>query len=192
MRSLLRGERPIIRSDGKPLRDYLYISDAVQAYVRLAEALLDGDAAGEAYNFGTGEPVSVLDIFNEMVEVAGRPDLKPEVRGEASRELRDQFLSSAKAQRELGWRAQVAEDELEQAASASVPYLNASHQGTYEDGETYTLLANVGWGLAGAAALSSVVLFSLHLAGVGEAGEQVQVAPATDGKAAGATLIWRF
>ncbi len=111
MRSLLRGERPIIRSDGKPLRDYLYISDAVQAYVRLAEALLDGDAAGEAYNFGTGEPVSVLDIFNEMVEVAGRPDLKPEVRGEASRELRDQFLSSAKAQRELGWRAQVARKE---------------------------------------------------------------------------------
>lgn len=109
--SLLRGERPIIRSDGKPLRDYMYISDAVDGYVRLAEALLDGEAAGQAYNFGTGEPVSVLDIFNEMVEVAGRPDLKPEVLGEASRELRDQFLSPAKAQRELGWRARVPRKE---------------------------------------------------------------------------------
>jgi CDP-glucose 4,6-dehydratase len=106
-RSLLRGEKPIIRSDGKPLRDYMYISDAVEGYVCLAEALLRGEAAGEAYNFGTGEPVSVLEIFNEMVEVARRPDLEPEVLGEASKELRDQFLSPARAHRELGWRAQV-------------------------------------------------------------------------------------
>jgi len=111
MRSLLRGERPIIRSDGKPLRDYLYVADAADAYLRLAEALLDGEGAGEAYNFGTGEPVSVLEIFNEMVEVASRPDLEPEVMGEASKELRDQFLSPAKAQRELGWQAKVARKE---------------------------------------------------------------------------------
>ena len=111
MRSLLRGERPVIRSDGKPQRDYLYISDAVDAYLCLVEALLDGRAAGEAYNFGTGEPVSVVEIFHEMAEVAGRPDLEPEVLGEASQELRDQFLSAAKAQRELGWRARVPRQE---------------------------------------------------------------------------------
>jgi len=111
MRSLLRGERPIIRSDGKPLRDYMYVSDAVDGYLRLAEALLDGQAAGEAYNFGTGDPVSVLEIFSEMIDVADRPDLAPEILGEASRELRDQFLSPAKAHRELGWRAQVPRKE---------------------------------------------------------------------------------
>jgi len=107
MRSLLAGERPVIRSDGKPLRDYLYVDDAVEGYLRLIEALLEGRAAGEAYNFGTGQPVSVLGIFEEMAEIAGRPDLKPKVLGEASGELRDQFISAAKATRELGWSALV-------------------------------------------------------------------------------------
>ncbi|MGD9496333.1 MAG: NAD-dependent epimerase/dehydratase family protein [Armatimonadota bacterium] len=110
-RSLLRGERPVIRSDGRPLRDYLYIDDAVDGYVRVMHSLLDGEQMGQAFNFGTGEPVSVLDIFNEMVEIAGRPDLAPEVLGEASRELRDQFLSAAKAQRLLGWQAHVPREE---------------------------------------------------------------------------------
>lgn len=107
MRSLLRGERPVIRSDGQPLRDYMYVDDAVAAYLSLMTALLAGRAAGQAYNFGTGDPVSVLGIFEEMVQIAGRPDLRPEVLGEASGELRDQFISAARAQRELGWRAQV-------------------------------------------------------------------------------------
>lgn len=106
-RSLLRGERPIIRSDGKPRRDYMYVADAVDGYVRVMNALLAGEHMGEAFNFGAGEPVSVLDIFNEMVEIAGRPDLAPEVQGEASQELRDQFISAAKANRLLGWEPTV-------------------------------------------------------------------------------------
>lgn len=107
MRSLLMGERPVIRSDGKPLRDYMYVDDAVAAYLSLMEALMAGRAGGQAFNFGTGDPVSVLGIFEEMVEIADRPDLKPKVLGEASGELRDQFISAARAERELGWRAGV-------------------------------------------------------------------------------------
>ncbi len=110
-RSLLRGERPVIRSDGRPLRDYMYIDDAVDGYVRVMNALLDGEHTGEAFNFGTGEPVSVLDIFNEIVDIAGRPDLAPEVQGEASKELRDQFISAAKARRLLGWEPHVSREE---------------------------------------------------------------------------------
>lgn len=110
-RSLLNGERPIIRSDGTPMRDYMYVGDAVDGYMRVMHALLDGEHAGEAFNFGTGEPVSVLQIFREMVEVAGRPDLEPEVQGEASKELRDQFISAAKARRLLGWQTQVPRHE---------------------------------------------------------------------------------
>ncbi len=110
-RSLLRGERPIIRSDGQPLRDYMYIDDAVDGYVRVMSALLDGEHMGEAFNFGTGDPVSVLGIFEEMVEIAGRPDLQPEVQGEASKELRDQFISAAKARRLLGWEPHVPRPE---------------------------------------------------------------------------------
>ncbi len=113
LRSLLAGERPVIRSDGKPLRDYMYVADTVAAYLTLTEALLDqkGQVAGRAYNFGTGDPVSVLGIFEEMVQIAGRPDLEPEVLGEASGELSDQFISAALATRELGWSPQVSRDE---------------------------------------------------------------------------------
>lgn len=110
-RSLLKGERPIIRSDGSPLRDYMYVGDAVDGYVRVMNALLDGDRMGEAFNFGSGEPVSVLQIFTEMAEVAGRSDLEPEVQGEAPKELRDQFISAAKARRLLGWQAEVPRQE---------------------------------------------------------------------------------
>ncbi|MGC9318046.1 MAG: NAD-dependent epimerase/dehydratase family protein [Armatimonadota bacterium] len=102
-RSLLLGERPVIRSDGTLMRDYMFIDDAVDAYVRVMEALLAREHHGEAFNFGTGEPVSVLGIFEEMVRIAQRPDLKPQVLGEASRELRDQFISAHRARRLLGW-----------------------------------------------------------------------------------------
>ncbi len=111
LRSLLNGERPIIRSDGTPMRDYMYIDDAVDGYVRVMNALLEGRHAGEAFNFGTGDPVSVLEIFREMVQVAGRPDLEPQVQGEASNELRDQFISAAKARRLLGWEPMVPRHE---------------------------------------------------------------------------------
>ncbi|MEA3402596.1 MAG: NAD-dependent epimerase/dehydratase family protein [Armatimonadota bacterium] len=102
-RSLLRGERPVIRSDGTPMRDYMYIDDAADGYRRVMEAVLDGERHGEAFNFGTGEPVSVLDLFEEMVQVAQRPDLEPQVQGEASKELRDQYISAHRARRLLGW-----------------------------------------------------------------------------------------
>ena len=111
LRSLLKGERPIIRSDGTPLRDYMYIDDAVDGYVRIMHALIDGRVGGEAFNFGTGDPVSVLGIFEEMVRTADRPDLAPEVQGEASKELPDQFISASKARRILGWEAHVPRDE---------------------------------------------------------------------------------
>ncbi|MCD6359638.1 MAG: NAD-dependent epimerase/dehydratase family protein [Armatimonadetes bacterium] len=111
MRSLLLGERPVIRSDGRPLRDYMYVDDAVDGYLKLMEALLAGQAAGEAYNFGTGNPVSVLGIFEEMVQIADRPDLRPKVLGEAGGELRDQFISAARATRELGWQPQLTRAE---------------------------------------------------------------------------------
>ncbi len=102
-------------------------------------------------------------------------------------------LVTAAAAGVMAWRTQVLEDELEQAASATVPYLNASHQDTYQDGETYALLANVGWGLAGAAALSSVVLFSLELAGVGEESEEaLKINPTIGPEGAGAVLRWNF
>jgi CDP-glucose 4,6-dehydratase len=101
---LLAGERPVLRSDGRPRRDYIYVQDAVSAYLRLAEAVLSGDAAGEAFNFGRNEPVSVLEIVDELRAILGREDLDPVILGTASSEIPNQYLDASKAAAQLDWR----------------------------------------------------------------------------------------
>ncbi len=104
VKAVLEGERPIIRSDGTPERDYLYVADAVAAYLALAEAVTDEHVAGGAFNFGTGRCVSVLELVRMIIETCGRTDLQPEVLGTAGHaEIDRQYLSSEKAKQVLGW-----------------------------------------------------------------------------------------
>jgi len=104
IRSLLSSEQPILRSDGRPRRDYLYVQDAVSAYLRLAEAVLADEGAGEAFNFGHNQPVSVLEIVRELQSILGRQDLEPIILGGASNEIPDQYLAASKAATRLDWR----------------------------------------------------------------------------------------
>lgn len=104
IRSLLRGDRPVLRSDGRPKRDYLYVRDAVRAYLALGGAVLDGSVSGEAFNFGHNAPVSVLEIVTELRRVVGREDLEPVILDGAPLEIPDQYLDASKAERTLGWR----------------------------------------------------------------------------------------
>jgi CDP-glucose 4,6-dehydratase len=111
IRSLLRGERPVIRSDGTMVRDYLYVVDGALAYLELAERMADDpDLAGEAFNFSTETPVSVLDLAARIQAALGT-DLELDVRNEASFEIQEQFLSAAKARRVLGWEPRWSLDE---------------------------------------------------------------------------------
>jgi CDP-glucose 4,6-dehydratase len=103
IRALLAGQRPVLRSDGRPRRDYLYVRDAVSAYVRLGQAVLAGDAVGEAFNFGHNYPVSVIEIVNELRAILDRLDLEPVITGTASGEIADQYLDASKAATRLGW-----------------------------------------------------------------------------------------
>lgn len=103
IRTVVDGECPVIRSDGSPLRDYIYVLDAVSAYLRLAEAMEDKAIRGEAFNFGTARPLSVLEITRKILELMGRTDLEPRVLNEARGEILHQYLSSDKARRLLGW-----------------------------------------------------------------------------------------
>ena len=103
VRSLLHGERPIIRSDGTLRRDYLFVDDAITAYLALGVALMDGREWGEAFNFGRGEPVAVLSLVEEISRAVGRTDLLPIVQSSAPNEIRDQWLDANKARRRLGW-----------------------------------------------------------------------------------------
>lgn len=119
IKSVLNSERPIIRSDGTPVRDYIYVQDAVSAYIALAEQLDRKEVAGEAFNFGTQEPVSVLDLVKKIIAVAGKnpsqdgstgpsrnSDLgvEPKILNEAKNELQAQYLDWAKAKKVLGWK----------------------------------------------------------------------------------------
>ncbi len=106
IRSALQGEPPVIRSDGKYVRDYFYVKDAVSAYLLLAEGLPDPRFAGQAFNFGTETPVSVLDMVQIILRLMNRTDLEPRILNEASQEIRQQYLDCAKAREELRWRPQ--------------------------------------------------------------------------------------
>lgn len=101
--SALRNERPIIRSNGKFVRDYFYVLNAVDGYMKLAEMMPDDRVNGEAFNFGYGEPVSVLELVDEILELVGRQDLRPIILNEASNEITDQYLDCSKAKSTLGW-----------------------------------------------------------------------------------------
>jgi CDP-glucose 4,6-dehydratase len=103
--AVLDGRRPVIRSDGTPQRDFLYVEDAVGAYLAIAAALEDSDSArGEAFNAGGGEPHSVADVLRLIAEVAGT-DLEPDIRGSGNPEgeIDRQYVDSEKLRRVTGW-----------------------------------------------------------------------------------------
>lgn len=104
VQSALRGERFVIRGDGRTTRDYLYIEDAVDGYVRLAEKLAqDRSLHGQAFNIGLGRGTSVLELSAMVLHIAGRTGLDPVVLGAATGETPHQYLNSDKARRLLQW-----------------------------------------------------------------------------------------
>ncbi len=118
IRSLARGETPVIRSDGTFLRDYLYVEDVVDAYLVLADALDDEANVGEGFNFSDERPLSVLDIYAAVCTAMGRPGLEPDIQNTAVGEIKDQYLSAEKARTKLGWKARYSlEDGLAETAA---------------------------------------------------------------------------
>ena len=103
IRSVFRGQRPEIRSDGSFIRDYFYIEDGAAAYMLLAEKLSQNPLLrGEAFNFSNEIQVTVLDLTRRILALMGS-SLEPDVRNEASNEIRHQYLSAEKARRLLNW-----------------------------------------------------------------------------------------
>lgn len=103
--AVLDGRRPVIRSDGTPERDFLYVEDAARAYLAIAGVLDAESARGEAFNAGGGEPHSVAEVLRLIAEVAGT-ELEPEIRGTGNPEgeIDRQYVDSAKLREATGWR----------------------------------------------------------------------------------------
>jgi CDP-glucose 4,6-dehydratase len=111
-RALARGDRPVIRSDGSPERDYLFVEDAVEAYLAIAESLDRPELRGRAWNVGTEAPLAVIDLVERLIAVSGR-DVEPDIAGEGvpHGEINRQFLDSTAIRQELGWEPRVGLDE---------------------------------------------------------------------------------
>lgn len=103
IRSVLENEAPLIRSDGSFVRDYFYVKDAVDAYLQLAERVPGDGFSGEAFNFGTETPLSVVDVVQRILKVMGREDLKPKILNEATHEIPKQYLDCTKARTRMQW-----------------------------------------------------------------------------------------
>lgn len=104
IRSVLRGEAPVIRSDGTFRRDYLYVADAVRGYLTLAEQIHHSAVCGQPFNFGIGEPASALEVVETIIHISDYPHLRPIILNEVKNEIQDEYLSPRKAQQVLGWR----------------------------------------------------------------------------------------
>jgi CDP-glucose 4,6-dehydratase len=112
IRSVLGDARPIIRSDGRRIRDYIYVDDAVDAYLAVAESLAEGDAVvGQGINISYEQPQNVLELVERILKLMGRLDLEPLVLNQASNEIQDQYLDARRARELLGWTPRVALDE---------------------------------------------------------------------------------
>lgn len=105
IRSALAGEDPIIRSDGTPERDYIHLDDAVEGYLRLADAV--PEHAGEAFNLGSGSSISALELAEQILLAVDVPGLEPRVLAEATGEIDRQCLDSSRALKVLGWKPRI-------------------------------------------------------------------------------------
>jgi CDP-glucose 4,6-dehydratase len=103
IRSILRGERPVIRSDGQFIRDYFYAEDGAAAYMLLAERLTgEPELRGMAFNFSNEIQVTALDMVKRILHAMGSA-LEPDVRNEAVNEIRHQYLTAERARKVLSW-----------------------------------------------------------------------------------------
>lgn len=110
--SVLRNENPIIRSDGTPIREFVYVDDVVNGYLRLAEEI--EKTKGQAFNFGTNEPTAMLDLVNKIIDIAGKGnEITPNIllKTKIEREIDAQYLSADKILDAVGWTAETGLDE---------------------------------------------------------------------------------
>ncbi len=106
-RTILRGERPVIRSNGLLQRDYVYVEDVVAAFLAIGERMTDAAVAGQLFRATTGIGTSVLTMVKEIARIAGRPDLEPQVLNESAEARIDTFYTPERESEILGWSSRI-------------------------------------------------------------------------------------
>lgn len=111
IRSVMAGEQPVIRSDGTLIRDYIYVLDAVEAYILMAEKMEEIPIEGEAFNFSNEVQITVLDLTKKLLSLMEKEYLEPILLNETKGEIKHQYLSAEKARKVLGWRPKYTVEE---------------------------------------------------------------------------------
>ncbi len=127
IRSVQQGQPVVIRSDGTPRRDYIYIRDAVAAYLALAERLEARSLFGEAFNFSSGRPLSVLDLTAQILAAMGKKNHPVQILNQSRGEIKDQYLSIEKAGKILQWQPRYS---LEEGLSETIAWYHAFFEST--------------------------------------------------------------
>jgi CDP-glucose 4,6-dehydratase len=122
IRSLLRGESPVLRSDGSFIRDYIYVKDVSRAYLCLAERTDAPEICGQSFNFSPETQVPVIEIVNIIRRLANCEHIQPTILNSAKGEIHNQYLSSAKAANLLHWKPAY---ELEQGLAETLAWYRA-------------------------------------------------------------------
>ena len=104
IKCILSNKNPIIRSNGKFIREFFFVKDAVKSYLLVAENLHRKDIIGRAFNFGSSEQIKIIDLVNKIIELSGKTRLKPIILDEVTKEITDQYLSCKLADSLLNWK----------------------------------------------------------------------------------------
>jgi CDP-glucose 4,6-dehydratase len=113
VRAVLRGHNPVIRSDGTPQRDFIFVDDVVDLYLEIARRLPGREVTGEVFNGGHNRPVKILELVEKIIELSRQKGLKPDIRGKdvGHAEIDRQWLDDTKAREVLGWKPKVSLEE---------------------------------------------------------------------------------
>lgn len=129
---LVENKRPIIRSNGLFIRDYIYVKDVVSAYMTLAENMKEKNLEGQCFNFSTDKPLNVIELVNLVATMMNAQHLEPIIENQANNEIPAQHLSSQKARQLLGWQAIYGiEKGLEETIAWYKDYLGSNHEKTF-------------------------------------------------------------
>lgn len=104
IRAVINNEKPVIRSDGTFIRDYIFVLDAVEAYLLLAEKMDDKSIHGEAFNFSNEIRMTVIEVVQKILKLMDREDLQPEILNTVRGEIKHQYLTAQKAREVLSWK----------------------------------------------------------------------------------------
>ena len=111
IKSLINNKKPILRSNGRFLRDYLFIDDVVNGYIMLGKAMQNKKVKGIAINFGSGKPITVLNLVKKMLKINNNNSKFYIIKNKVKNEIKDQYSGYQLAKETMNWKPKISLEE---------------------------------------------------------------------------------